>query len=192
MENVLKGLLILLGCVTLGFLGLFLGFNWFYDPAEEQVESIPPIVQEQAHAALAPAWTPPVTIKPTTKMIYEYPNAPNGTVETSEAYAPDFLLGKDEESLKGLFPGWEVTRFSAEEVVMRRTTEDQAVQRYIIGVMDGYVSVFYQQPDHGTTLKEVTDTLVSALHEDEQQRLIEGVTVVGEEELIRILQDYGS
>jgi predicted neutral ceramidase superfamily lipid hydrolase len=63
--------------------------------------------------------------------------------------------------------------------------------RYIVTVVDGYVTVFYA--DHfGGTMKEMTNLPANALPVSDIERLTEGIRIYTEEALERILQDYGS
>jgi len=60
---------------------------------------------------------------------------------------------------------------------------------YVVGIFNGYIAVYYAS---GGNIKEVTSTPVSALVEEEQQRLANGIPIYNDEQLVRILQDYGS
>lgn len=208
MEKAVKVVLAMFACATLMFGGVVAGYYALMPPQADSAvipdaeEPQTPVVQAAAAAYVpppvsAPAPSPaPVLVQSSTRIVYEYVYIHDGIVETTEEIAPYFLLNADEARLRTLFEDWEVVQFSAETVVLRRELESSGIQRYIVGVQDGYVSVFYSRPhsDSGdeTRLKEITNTRVSALPEDEQRRLMEGVPVNGEDELLRILQDYGS
>ena len=77
-------------------------------------------------------------------------------------------------------------------MVLRRTVEGNSHERYIVGVKNGYVAVFYEEEQNGVSLKEQTNIPVSSLDEEEQKRLAEGILVVGKDRLAQVLQDYGS
>ena len=64
--------------------------------------------------------------------------------------------------------------------------------RYVVGMANGFVAVFYAVPKGGETLKELTATPTIALPLEEQRRLLEGIMVYTDEQLVKILQDYGS
>ncbi|MCL2500202.1 MAG: hypothetical protein FWE90_07680 [Defluviitaleaceae bacterium] len=69
--------------------------------------------------------------------------------------------------------------------------ETLPVHRYVVTVVDGYVTVFYA--DHaGGDIKEATTTPVNVLPAADIERLQEGIRVYTEEALSRLLQDYGS
>lgn len=69
-------------------------------------------------------------------------------------------------------------------------TKYQTQARYMVGTSNGFVAVFYGTS--GEALKEITTTPTTALPPEEQQRLLEGIRVYTNEELVRVLQDYGS
>ena len=66
--------------------------------------------------------------------------------------------------------------------------------RYVLGTDHGFVAVFYIQNDLNQTLalKERTLTPETALSIDERKRLTDGIYIYTEEQLVRLLQDYGS
>lgn len=132
-----------------------------------------------------------VRITPVTQMVYEY-CYDDGRVESSREDAPYFLLDMGAEKLEEMFPDWEVTVFTEDEVVMRKYVPGKSGEYYIVGIQDGYVAVFYQQPVNGTKLKEITNTPVHTLSSDERQRLADGIQIQGNDRLAKVMEDYGS
>lgn len=59
-------------------------------------------------------------------------------------------------------------------------------------IQDGYVAVFYQNPVNGERLKEVTKMPVNSLSENDRKYLKTGIKVIGDDKLIKVLQDYES
>lgn len=131
-------------------------------------------------------------ITPNTKMVYEYYYPVLGETDTAEESAPYFMIDLTFEDLQKYYDDWQVTYFSPEKVVMRKDVYDERNQRYIVGEKNGYITVFYENDKDGEIVREITSILVSALPEEEQKRLADGITVIGDENLIKILQDYGS
>jgi hypothetical protein len=71
------------------------------------------------------------------------------------------------------------------------TGEVLTPHRYVVTVVDGYITVFYA--DHaGGNVKEVTTSPAYILPPADIERLQEGIRIYTEEALARILQDYGS
>ena len=62
---------------------------------------------------------------------------------------------------------------------------------YVVKAVDGYIVIYYSESNGGGVM-EFTSIFAGALSMEDQQRLAEGIPVYTNEELVRILQDYGS
>ena len=62
---------------------------------------------------------------------------------------------------------------------------------YLVTISDGYI-VVYNSESNGGGVKMSTNTYVGALSTEDQERLLYGIRVYTDEELVRILQNYGS
>lgn len=131
-------------------------------------------------------------ITPSTKIVYEYYYEDDGKTQIFEEEPPYFLIDETEEHLRKAFVNWEIVSFDETEVVMRKSIEGRSNQHYTVGERGGYVAVFYKKEINGDNLKEITNMPVSALPVEEQERLEKGIDVSGENELHKILEDYGS
>ena len=94
--------------------------------------------------------------------------------------------------MKKLYKDWQIITISSKELIMRKTLEAISDEQYIIGEKNWYVAVFYKEPQHGIVLHEITNTPLSALPLEERERLLEGISVTGDENLSKILSDYTS
>ncbi len=63
--------------------------------------------------------------------------------------------------------------------------------KYKLGTRGGYITIFYGAGG-GAVVKEITGLPSGALPADEQIRLAQGIPVYDDEELAKLLQDYGS
>ncbi len=131
-------------------------------------------------------------IYPYTELNYEYYYPYENATETEKCLAPEFMVGLTLEDLNEYYSDWQVTYFSSEKVVMRKTIYSERNQRYIVGERDGYIIVYYEEDIDGKIVKEHTNIPVAALPNDERKRLQEGIKVIGEDSLMSILQDFGS
>ncbi len=131
-------------------------------------------------------------ITSSTKLVYEYYYEGDGQVRREEETAPYFLIDMTRQDIEEKYPDWQLQSFSKSEVVMRKNIPGKMEERYIIREYDGYVAVFYEQPKDGVILKEITDTPISSLTEEEQNKLKIGITILGEEALMNALEDYES
>ncbi len=135
---------------------------------------------------------PQPKILATTNMVYEYYYTSDGKTERTEELPPYFMIDMTEQSLKESFSEWQIVKFTSDEVVMQKNIEGKSSQYYILGIQDGYVAVFYEEPINGTSLKELTETPIAALSDEELIRLKAGIHVMGNDQLIKALEDYGS
>ena len=133
-----------------------------------------------------------VKIVPGTKIIYEYYYPADGETEIVEESAPYFMLGLTFKELQQNYDMWQIIYFSQDKVIMRRSVYGEREQRYTVGIKDGYVTVFYDIDSDVELVREITNIFAGALPEEEQKNLKNGVKVVGENNLISILQDYSS
>ncbi|GHU55606.1 hypothetical protein AGMMS49975_17640 [Clostridia bacterium] len=134
---------------------------------------------------------PPIVLSESAKITYKYKyNSDDKTIETTEKL-PYFLAGLGREQIAKIYENWKISDFSATSLVLSRTV-DEASEKYIVGVKDGYIAVFYDDAQKQDNVMEVTDIPVASLTSDEQIRLGRGIRIKGEKELAEILQDYGS
>ncbi|MDR3091477.1 MAG: hypothetical protein LBU36_04665 [Clostridiales bacterium] len=156
-----------------------------------EADAPPAYYPERARKApppAAPAFEAPALLSPGARISYEYA-WPDGRLSREETEAPYFLIGKNRSQLAAVYPRWEVREFTPKSVVLRRRVVPEA-QGYIIGERDGFIAVFYD--DEARNLAELTDISTAALSPEEKERLREGVKAVGEAELGRFLEAYGS
>ena len=100
--------------------------------------------------------------------------------------APEFLQGLDLEQLKSIYTGWQVVFFSSEQVILRCSIEGMSDED------EGFLAVFYEDGKKQLRLKERTELPLSALPDGEARQLQEGMRVIGEENLAKVLADFMS
>jgi hypothetical protein len=196
--------------ITLGIsvficgLSLLAGYYFFGSQPEEKgwvsrASSNGPIVSEGESSgedspgefALPP--TPePVRIHPNTKIIYEYFYQGDNTIDTSTESPPYFLMDMTREKLQKQYDGWQIIEFTDRQVVLRKNIPGVSAHSYILGVKDNFIAVYDQSQAGVILLKEVTNTPIQSLSDEEQEKLRSGIKVVGETQLAKILEDYGS
>lgn len=131
-------------------------------------------------------------IIPTTKIVYEYYYLKDNIIKKEEGLPMYFLLDLTFNDLKDMYPDWNILSFSENEVVMRKLVNEESEEHYIVGQKDGYITVFYDKEKDGTNIHEITDISVEGLSETEKVLLNDGIYVIGQENLSKILEDYGS
>ncbi len=126
-----------------------------------------------------------------TKMIYEYYYKGDGITKIEEEPLPPALINKNREIIENMFDEWSVITFNTDEIVLRKDIEGTSVINYILKEKDGFVAVFYDKGNEEELL-ETTDTPVASLPQEEQELLKEGIYITGNNNLLKILQDYES
>ena len=82
--------------------------------------------------------------------------------------------------------------FSSEQVILRCSIEGMSDEVYVLGEDDGFLAVFYEDGKKQLRLKERTELPLSALPDGEARQLQEGMRVIGEENLAKVLADFMS
>lgn len=121
---------------------------------------------------------------------YEIYNIMTKTTDTVYGNCPTELVGKTMADVKDYYPDWQVTEFSSDKVVLRKEVGGGRDDRYVVGVYNDCVAVFYENSEEGIYM--MTDIPVSSLESDKKDMLEEGIYVEGKERLNRILEDYSS
>lgn len=131
-------------------------------------------------------------IRADTKMVYQYFYTQDHVTKKNIELAPDFLQGLDLEELQSIYTGWQVVRFSPDTVILRCSIDGLSSEVYVLGEKEGFLAIFYEDEKKSLRLQEQTQLPLSALPEGEQRQLQEGIRVVGEENLAKVLADFMS
>lgn len=124
-----------------------------------------------------------------TKMVYQYFYTQDAVTKKHIEQAPDFLQGLDLEQLKSIYTGWQIVYFSPEQVILRCKIEGMSDEVYVLGEENGFLAVFYEDERKKLCMKERTELPLSALPEGEARQIREGMRVIGEENLAKVLAD---
>jgi len=97
------------------------------------------------------------------------------------SFEPEFLLPQQ-------------TEYEPVVEVFYELTPPHVPHIYIVMSKDGNVVVYYANPsgEPPNQIKTITNIAVAALPTEEQNRLAQGIFVYTEDDLFRILEDYGS
>lgn len=106
--------------------------------------------------------------------------------------APADMAGLTEFQLKLAYKDWMVKKFTPSEIILYQEVQSKCPNHFILKEKDGFVSVYYQTPVNGITLKEVTPIPVSNLRSEDRKRLETGMNIESQEELAQALEDLGS
>lgn len=130
-------------------------------------------------------------IDSSTKVTYRLIYAECGHEQITEGLAPAELIGLDREDLERMQWKWRVTGFEPGYVTLTRIQEglcpEDETFRWI-GIVDGYIAVFYGKPRPDAHLKERTNIKASTLYPEDRLRLERGVWVKGDQEVEAVLE----
>ncbi|MBO5149975.1 hypothetical protein [Anaerotignum sp.] len=127
-----------------------------------------------------------------TKIVYQYFYSRDKVTKEQIEMAPVFLQGLNLEQLKSVYNGWKIISFSPDKVILQCTIDGLSSENYILGELEGYLAVFYEDAQKGIHLKEKTDVPISALPEGEAREIRDGIRITGEENLAKRMADYQS
>lgn len=131
-------------------------------------------------------------IKKDTKMVYQYYYTEDCITKEQEEQAQEFLLGLTKAQVESIYDGWQMVYFSPKRVILRSTIEGRSDENYLLGIHNGYLAVFRENEENKISLEEQTDIPISSLPEGEIQQLKEGMRILGENNLAKVLADYKS
>lgn len=103
---------------------------------------------------------------------------------------PQELINMTEEELKDEYKDWEVEQFSAQDVTLLKEETGFCNQHYILREKDGIVAVYSIDRQGNETLKEETGISTMYLPQGDLLNIQNGITVYGDEELNKTLEDY--
>ncbi|MCL1803518.1 MAG: BofC C-terminal domain-containing protein [Eubacteriaceae bacterium] len=120
----------------------------------------------------------------------------SNTVHIKELPIPIELIGMPQDAITRAMPEYKLLSFSPENIYMKQEIEGWGPGAYVLSVYGsgtGESLAVYEFDEEGQrVLKENFDTPISSLPEAEQLNLREGIIVMGEDELYRILENYTS
>lgn len=168
-----------------GFL-LSLGLCYFYTIKDYEKHELTTI------EASIPAAKREVALKKDGKIIYQYFYTKDAITKEQIEPVPNFLEGMNLTQLQSIYTGWQIAYFSPEKAILRCSIEGNSDEVFFLSEQGGYLAIFYEDHDKKMRLKEQTSIPISVLPETEQMQLTEGITVLGEENLARLLADFSS
>lgn len=192
MDKKLIIVLLVSGCGIFSIAGIYLGYarmiaSLSTSITTDQLQSTNLVLQEYEYPEEANV----PQINPETKIIYRHYDINSGETQVLETLAPNFMLRNTRKDIENSFTEWDILSFTDNEVIMQRTIDNRPNVMYTLGIQGEFIAVFYGDKANNN-LKELTNVPVSPLPEEEKERLLTGIPISNEEELIRRLEDYSS
>lgn len=113
-----------------------------------------------------------------------------GHTVTTKEMAPREIVNLNEEKVKEYYKGWNVDKFSSNEIQLSRINDGICGEHYIIRESDGFISISCKNDSGEYIFKGLTDISVQYLPEEDLNKLQKGIEVVGKEALNKFLEDF--
>lgn len=172
--------------VLLALAGFFLSLGLGYVLTAKEQEKLP----AQEYTVLV--GKKEVTVKKEGKIIYQYYYTKDAITKEVTEPVPDFLEGLNRQQMQSIYNGWQIVYFSPEKVILRCSVEGKSSEVFVLKEYEGNLAVFTEDIDKKMKLKELTKVPISVLPDPERQQLLEGIYVLGEENLVKLLSDFTS
>ena len=179
-------LLLTISCILVSYIGFNFGRGLFteevyyvYAPPQELI--IMPLLNLEEEID-------DVVILENTSIIKRHIDRITGNVSETVTTAQTQLHGINATTFAGIFTEWELVSFSEHEVIAQRHIMSRQTPTYMLSIMHGFLTIH----DIEGRLLEVTSIPTAHLSELELERLVEGIFILDENELIRRLEDYSS
>lgn len=130
-------------------------------------------------------------ITPNTKIIEKrYYNECEHLV-TTEKKAKQSLVNKNESELQVEYIGWEIQRFTPEEVVVYKEINDFCDEHYLVKDINGEI-IIYKLDKHDKIKEVIRETGIETkyLPTEDIEKLEEGIKVNGDISLNCLIEDY--
>ena len=175
-------------CLVVGSVSAYLGHGHFApEPAPTPAVSVYAPLTPEPMALEEKIAEPRINLQ--TAITFRQFDQTTGERTSRESPAPSFMIGQTAADLQGAFHQWEVLSFSETAVVMERTIASLPAVLYTIGEADGQVVVYQGVQSTGKVWLE-TGTDLGRFPLEDQQKILQGIPIFSEDELIRRLEDF--
>jgi hypothetical protein len=115
-------------------------------------------------------------------------NYADGVTQAYDSVPAMYMQGWGRERLASAYDKWTMESYSPKKVIFSKNVQKNSPYHYVLKELDGYIAVY----DADNTVKEVTSANISSFDEEEKEKYIKGIDVLGNEKLASILQDLES
>ncbi len=126
-----------------------------------------------------------------TDLIFKYNYVDEGYNEIEEKPLNINMNGLTIEEIEKIYDDWEITSYNEKEIHLEKDIKTIDESKYLIGIDNGYVSVF-ENVDGELVLYMKTNKLASSLYDNDLLLLNEGIKVKNNSELLKVLADFES
>ena len=114
-----------------------------------------------------------------------------GHLEQNEYKISEKLINKNESEFQIEYIGWEIQKFTANEVVVYKEVNDFCDEHYLVKDVEGQVIIFgLDKKDNEKEVIRETGIQTKYLSQVDIENLKNGIKVIGSKELNTLIQDY--
>lgn len=130
-------------------------------------------------------------VNPNTKLIEKIYYSDCNHIIQNEKEVTKELVNKTKEELQAEYIGWEIQKFTNEEVVLYKEVYDFCNEHYLLKDKDGYIYI-YKLDKNGKEkeLIEKTDIQTKYLAETDLDELKKGITVYSKKDVNKKIEDF--
>lgn len=103
---------------------------------------------------------------------------------------PREIINLDKDKVQEYYNGWNIDKFSADEIEVSRECSGICGEHYIVRESDGYISISAKNNIGEYIYRGTTDISVQYLPEEDLKKLEKGIEIVGRDNLNKFLEDY--
>lgn len=103
---------------------------------------------------------------------------------------PEGLINLSERELAKKYSGWEIEKFSSDEVIISREFDANCEDHFVIKESDGEVAIFNELTEDKLNFVDVINVDLDMLSEQDREYLREGIRVYGKSELGNVIEDF--
>ena len=128
---------------------------------------------------------------PNTKLIEKKYYIDCGHLIQEEQTMKENLINKEESEFQTEYMGWEIQKFTPNEVVVYKEINDFCDQHYLLKEVDGEIVVYaLDKYDNEKNIEKETGIQTRYLSEIDIENLKEGIKVCGKKEVNKMLEDF--
>lgn len=129
-------------------------------------------------------------VSPNAKIIITETYQKCGHTVTRKEDVPREIINLNKEHVEEYYKGWNVDEFCSSEIKISRKNKGICNEHYVIGELNGFISISVKNDIGESIFKGVTDIAVQYLPEEDLQKLKQGIEIVGKDNLNKFLEDF--
>lgn len=100
------------------------------------------------------------------------------------------MVNINEEEFQELYSDWEIKQFNKDEIILYKEFEGECGEHYLLKENNGFISIYRIESNGDIVLIEETEISTQYLPQVDLDKLKEGITLTGKEELNSYIEDF--